>query len=118
MPWALHQPRKPVGGAAYLTLTPCATSCATAGDHIDSTTTAFEAIRLTDSWKFAQYARNCPDFLYVVAIFTTLSISALVMLPMSLGLKMPSAFRALPMSCMTMPGSFSSPTRPLYFLFS
>ena len=54
MPFALHQPRKPVGGAAYLTLMPCATSSATAGDHIDSTTTSFEAIRLTDSLKFAQ----------------------------------------------------------------
>ena len=50
----LHQPRKPVGGAAYFTLIPCATSSATAGDHIDSTTTSFEAIRLTDSLKFAQ----------------------------------------------------------------
>ena len=54
IPFVLHQPRKPVGGAAYLTLTPWATSSATAGDHIDSTTTSFEAIRLTDSLKFAQ----------------------------------------------------------------
>ena len=47
-------PGNPVGGDAYFTLIPCATSSATAGDHIDSTTTSFEAMRLTDSLKFAQ----------------------------------------------------------------
>ena len=38
------------------------------------------------------------------------------MLPMSLGLKIPSALSALPMSCITMPGSFSSATLPCHFL--
>ena len=105
-----------MGGFAYLTLMPWATRSATAGDHIDSTTTSFDAIRLTDSLKFAQYARNCPAFLYFVATLTTRSISAVVMLPMSLGLKIPSALSALPMSCITMPGSFSSATLPCHFL--
>ena len=49
----------PAGFDAYgavfrVPLTDGATSSATAGDHIDSTTTSLEAMRLTDSLKFAQ----------------------------------------------------------------
>ena len=66
---------------AYRTLTPWAFSRATAGDHIDSSTTSFEAMKLTESVKADQKARNCPFFLYLPMILKRWSISDFVGLP-------------------------------------
>ena len=54
-----------------------------AGDHMDWITTSPEAIRLTLSSKVFQKARNWPAFLASVKIAIVLSISSLVMLPLS-----------------------------------
>src|SRR2546425_11259679 len=55
----------------------------TAGDHIDWITTSPDAIRLTDSSKVVQKARNWPDFFASIKILMVLSLSSLVMLPLS-----------------------------------
>ena len=62
---------------------PLERTAATAGDHIDWITTSPEAIRLTDSSKVFQKARNWPSFLVLIRKSMVLSISALVMLPLS-----------------------------------
>src|SRR3990170_1293983 len=62
----------------------------TAGDHIDWITTSPEAIRFTDSSKVFQKARNWPSFLVLIRKSMVLSISALVMLPLSPYLMMPA----------------------------
>ena len=61
--------------------TPAAFTSATAGDHIDSITTSFETMKLTESVNAAQKARNWPCFLYFVMILKSLSISLFVGLP-------------------------------------
>ena len=55
----------------------------TAGDHMDWITVSPDAIRLTLSLKSLQKARNWPDFLASVSTFMVMSISSLVMLPLS-----------------------------------
>ena len=52
-------------------------------DFANITLASPEAIRFTDSSKLFQNALNCPDFLASVKIAMVLSISSLVMLPLS-----------------------------------
>ena len=70
---------------------PLERTAVTAGDHIDWITVSPEAIRLTLSLKSFQKARNWPAFLASVRIFMVMSISALVMLPLSAYLCWPVA---------------------------
>src|SRR6188472_1422485 len=116
MPSALHQPRNPSFGAAYRMLTPAALTSATAGDHIDSSTTSLETMRFTESVKADQNARNWPCFLYRVMILYRRSISARVGLPKSLNFISPSACAANAASCAMIPGSLSRETRPFHFV--
>src|SRR5580704_10518456 len=76
----------------------------TAGDHIDWITTSPEAIRFTLSLKSFQNARNCPAFLASVMIAMVLSISAVVMLPLSTYLTLPVASDAIAASMMPIDG--------------
>src|SRR6266403_1277403 len=62
---------------------PICRTLVTAGDHIDWITTSPEAIRLTLSLNSFQKARNCPAFLASVITAMVLSISTVVMLPLS-----------------------------------
>ncbi len=96
---------------------PAALTSATAGDHIDSSTTSFETIRLTESVKADQNARNWPCFLYLVMILNSMLISAFVGLPKSLNFINPSADAANAASWDMMPGSRRSDTRPFHFVF-
>src|SRR5438445_745719 len=77
----------------------------TAGDHIDWITTSPAAIKLTDSSKVVQYARNCPDFFASIRILVVLSISSLVMLPLSPYLISPRDSIAIAASMMPIDGT-------------
>src|ERR1700761_6105481 len=85
----------------------------TAGDHIDWITVSPEAIRLTDSLKSFQNARNWPDFLASVRIFMVRSISALVMLPLSAYLCWPVASTTIAASMMPIEGMLRIAALPL-----
>src|SRR5579872_1228343 len=88
---------------------------ATAGDHIDWITTSPDAIRLTDSSKVFQNARNCPDFLASVMIFKVLSSSALVMLPLSPYFTSPIDSQTIAASMMPIDEMLRIEALPLYF---
>src|SRR5271167_2662137 len=85
----------------------------TAGDHIDWMMVSPEAIRLTDSLKSFQNARNWPAFLASVMIFMVRSISALVMLPLSSYLCRPVASTTIAASMMPIGGMFRIAALPL-----
>src|SRR2546422_3772483 len=80
----------------------------TAGDHIDWITTSPDAIRLTDSSKVVQKARNWPDFFASIKILMVLSISSLVMLPLSPYLMSPRDSIAMAASMMPIEGDRKS----------
>src|SRR5882724_4634658 len=85
----------------------------TAGDHIDWMMVSPEAIRLTDSLKSFQNARNCPDFLASVMIFMVRSISVLVMLPLSAYLCWPVASTTIAASMIPIDGMLRIEALPL-----
>src|ERR1700691_2002563 len=85
----------------------------TAGDHIDWMTVSPDAIRLTDSLKSFQKARNWPAFLASVMIFMVRSISALVMFPLSSYLCWPVASTAMAASMMPIDGMVRMDALPL-----
>src|SRR5437879_11420583 len=93
--------------------TPLERTAATAGDHIDWITTSPEAIRLTDSSKVFQKARNWPSFLVLIRKSMVLSISALVMLPLSTYLVMPADSQIIAASMMPIDGMFRIEVLPL-----
>src|ERR1044072_2149245 len=77
-----------------------------AGDHIDWITTSPEAMRLTDSAKVFQKARNWPSFLVLIRKSMVLSISALVMLPLSPYFTIPADSQIIAASMMPIDGMF------------
>src|SRR5258708_2258089 len=79
---------------------PLERTAVTAGDHIDWMTTSPEAMRLTDSSKVFQKARNWPAFFASMKIFIVLSISSFVMLPLSPYLISPIASQTMAQSMM------------------
>ena len=85
----------------------------TAGDHIDWITTSPDAIRLTDSSKVVQKARNWPDFFASIKILMVLSISSLVMLPLSPYLMSPRDSIAIAASMMPIEGTSRIADLPL-----
>src|SRR5208282_1991026 len=85
----------------------------TAGDHIDCSTTSPEAMRLTDSSKVDQNARNCPAFLASMRMAIVLSISALVMLPLSPYFRSPRDSMAIAASMMPIEGTATIAVLPL-----
>src|ERR1700756_2704796 len=85
----------------------------TAGDHIDRMTVSPDAIRLTDSLKSFQNARNWPAFLASVMIFIVRSISALVILPLSAYLCCPVASTTIAASMMPIDGMLRMAALPL-----
>src|SRR6185436_3616427 len=85
----------------------------TAGDHIDCTIVSPEAIRLTDSSKVFQNARNCPSFLALVSSSMVLSISALVISPLSAYFMSPRASSAIAASMMPIEGTDTIAVLPL-----
>src|SRR5437867_12710967 len=85
----------------------------TAGDHIDWITTSPDAIRLTDSSKVVQKARNWPDFFASIKILMVLSISSLVMLPLSSYLMSPRDSIAMAAAMMPIVGTSRIADRPL-----
>ena len=72
----------------------------TAGDHMDWITTSPDAIRFTDWSKLLQNDRKWPPCLRPVTIFTVLSISAFVILPLSPYFMSPRASSAIATSMM------------------
>src|SRR5579862_353295 len=94
---------------------PLARTAATAGDHIDWITTSPEAIRLIDSSKLFQKARNWPAFLASVNTFMVVSISALDMLPLSLYLVTPIDSQIIAASMMPIDEMLRIEALPLYF---
>src|SRR5271155_5182384 len=94
---------------------PLARTAATAGDHIDWITTSPEAIRLIDSSKLFQNARNWPAFLASVKTPMVLSISALVMLPLSPYFITPSDSQIIAASMMPIDEMLRIAALPLYF---
>ena len=87
----------------------------TAGDHIDWITTSPEAIRFTDSSKVFQKARNWPSFLVLIRKSMVLSISGLVMLPLSPYLMMPADSQIIAASMMPIDGMLRIEVLPLNF---
>src|ERR1700744_1305847 len=85
----------------------------TAGDHIDWITTSPDDIRLTLSLKSFQKARNWPAFFALVMMAMVLSISAVVMLPLSPYLTLPVASQALAASMMPIAGTLRIADLPL-----
>ena len=85
----------------------------TAGDHIDCSTTSPEAIRLTDSSNVVQNARNWPCALGLGQDSIVLSISSLVMLPLSPYLMSPRASIAMAASMIPIEGTSTSAVLPL-----
>src|SRR5882762_3226886 len=85
----------------------------TAGDHIDWITVSPDAIRLTDSLKSFQNARNWPAFLASVRIFIVMSISVLVMLPLSGYWYFPVASTTIAASMMPIEGMLRMAALPL-----
>src|SRR5690349_23851619 len=92
---------------------PLARTAATAGDHIDWMTTSPEAIRLTDSSKVFQKARNWPAFLVSIRNEIVLSISSLVMLPLSPYLMIPADSQIIAASMMPIDGMLRIDVLPL-----
>src|SRR5438093_13769432 len=90
----------------------------TAGDHIDWITTSPDAIRLTDSSKVVQKARNWPDFFASIKILMVLAISSLVMLPLSPYLMSPRDSIAMADSMMRIEGTLRFAERPLHLVFN
>src|SRR5258708_27483391 len=72
------------------------------------------AIRFTDSSKVAHMARNWPAFFAALRISMVLSISALVMLPLSPYLMSPRASMAMAASMMPMPGTDTMDVLPFH----
>src|SRR4029079_8803521 len=95
--------------------TPLERTAATAGDHIDWITTSPEAIRLTDSSKVFQKARNWPSVLVLIRNSMVLSISGLVMLPLSAYFMMPADSQIIAASMMPIDGTFRIEVLPLNF---
>src|SRR6516165_486867 len=95
--------------------TPFERTAATAGDHIDWITTSPDAIRLTDSSKVFQKARNWPDFLVSIMKPIVLSISSLVMLPLSPYLMTPADSEIMAASMMPIDGMLRIDVLPLNF---
>src|ERR1700761_8204685 len=85
----------------------------TAGDHIDWMMVSPDAIRLTDSLKSFQNARNWPAFLASVITLMVRSISALVMLPLSAYLCWPLASTTNAASMMPIDGMLRIDALPL-----
>src|SRR5262245_33623893 len=85
----------------------------TAGDHIDWMTVSPEAMRFTLSLKSFQKARNWPAFLAFVRTFMVRSISARVMLPLSLYVWAPLASTTMAASMMPMDGMLRMEALPL-----
>src|SRR6202012_3956105 len=85
----------------------------TAGDHIDWMVVSPEAIRLTDSLKSFQNARNWPAFFASVINLMVRSISCLVMLPLSAYLCWPEASTTSPASMMPIEGMLRIEALPL-----
>src|SRR6476646_6862846 len=90
-------------------------TAATAGDHIDWITTSPDAIRFTLSSKVFQKARNWPDFLVSIRKAMVLSISALVMLPLSAYFTIPADSQIIAASMMPIDGMFRIDVLPLNF---
>ena len=85
----------------------------TAGDHMDWMTVSPEAMRLTLSLTSFQKARNWPAFLASVSAFMVRSISARVMLPLSLYVWAPVASTTMAASMMPMEGMLRIEALPL-----
>ena len=85
----------------------------TAGDHIDWITTSPAAIRLTLSSKVDQKARNWPSFFSAIRASIVLSISSLVMLPLSPYFRSPRASSAIAASMIPIEGMLTSAVLPL-----
>src|SRR6202158_514659 len=92
---------------------PLCRTLVTAGDHIDWITTSPDAIRLTLSLKSFQNARNCPAFFASIITAIVLSISAVVMLPLSTYFTLPVASDAIAASMMPIDGISRIATLPL-----
>ena len=92
---------------------PLVRTAVTAGDHIDWMTVSPEAIRLTLSLKSFQKARNWPAFLASVSTSIVMSISALVMLPLSGYLYLPIASTTIAASMMPIEGMLRIAALPL-----
>src|SRR4051812_39021468 len=97
---------------------PLERTAVTAGDHIDWMTVSPDDIRLTDSLKSFQKARNWPDFLASVRILVVRSISAFVMLPLSAYLCRPEASTTMAASMMPIEGMLRMEALPLNSGFS
>src|SRR5437899_10131571 len=95
--------------------TPLERTADTAGDHIDWIPASPEAMRLTDSSKVFQKARNWPSFLVLIRKSMVLSISALVMLPLSTYLAMPADSQIIAASMMPIDGMLRIAALPLNF---
>ena len=93
--------------------TPLLRTAATAGDHIDWMMTSPETIRLTLSSKVFQNARNWPWCFRSIRVLIVLSISALVMLPLSPYLMTPSDSLTIAASMMPIEGMFRIDALPL-----
>src|SRR5208282_157346 len=87
----------------------------TADAHIDCITTSPEAIRLIDSSKLFQNARNWPAFLASIRTPMVLSISDLVMLPLSPYFITPSDSQIIAASMMPIDEMLRIDALPLYF---
>src|ERR1700680_1902402 len=94
---------------------PLARTAATAGDHNDWMTTPPEALKLTDSSKVFQKARNWPDFLVSIRKAMVLSISSLVMLPLSPYFMTPADSLIIAASMMPIEGMLRIEVLPLNF---
>src|SRR5579872_3713990 len=92
---------------------PLVRTAVTAGDHIDWITVSPDAIRFTLSLKSFQKARNWPDFFASVRTPTVMSISALVMLPLSGYLYLPSDSTTIAASMMPIEGILRIDAFPL-----
>src|SRR5271166_3099615 len=92
---------------------PLVRTAVTAGDHIDWMTVSPEAIRLTLSLKSFQNARNSPAFLASVRTPIVMSISALVMLPLSGYLYLPVDSTTIAASMMPIEGMLRMAALPL-----
>src|SRR6202795_546223 len=89
-----------------------------AGDHMDWMTVSPEAIRFTLSLKSFQNARNWPAFFASISTLVVRSISALVMLPLSLYLCLPVDSTTIAASMMPIDGMFRIEALPLNSGFS
>src|ERR1044072_9663613 len=87
----------------------------TAGDHIDWITTSPDAMMFTDSPKVFQKARNWPSFLVLIRKSMVVSISALVMLPLSPYFTMPADSQIIAASMMPIDGMLRIEVLPLNF---